>query len=199
MQNNRVRLVISTTRLILREFVPTDWEAVSSFLSDPDVTRYMHFSHYSRSDLRDWFDWCIENSQREQHAAYNWAITLRATEHPIGWLGIGVPSKPADAGERDFGFALDKRYWGRGYMTEALRAILAFEFGSMGSKRIYATCETDNVASARVMERVGMQYEGTFRDADFMGNVAYRHRYGIHHDHFDADGGERSVVEDAAT
>lgn len=176
--------MIKTNRLILRDFIPSDWEAVFSFLSDPEVTQYMHFSAYSRSDFKRWFDWCLANDQKEYRVANNWAIVLQKTGQIIGWLGIGEPSGPTIDGERDFGFALDKQYWGNGYMTEALQAILAYEFEQLGSKRIYGMCEIGNKASARVMEKAGMQYEGTFYDADFEGNVARRFRYGIHYEEF---------------
>jgi RimJ/RimL family protein N-acetyltransferase len=173
-----------TKRLILRDFLPIDWEVVSAFLSDLDVTRYMHFGKYSSSELKNWFEWCLENNQLERPIAYNRAIVLKTSERLIGWFGIGKPSKPSMPGERDFGFALDKQFWGNGYMTEALQAVLAYEFEHLEAKRIFATCETENTASARVMEKAGMQYEGTFYDADFEGNKANRHRYGISYDGF---------------
>jgi RimJ/RimL family protein N-acetyltransferase len=175
-----------TKRLILRDFLPTDWAAVSALLSDPDVIRYMHFSKYSPSDLKNWFDWCLENNQLEQRIAYNWAIVYKSTEKLIGWFGIGRPSKPSMPSERDFGFALNKRYWGNGYMAEATQTVLAYEFEHLDTKRIFATCETENTASARVMEKAGMKYEGTFFDADFEGNKANRHRYGISYHEFEA-------------
>lgn len=177
---------LATKRLILRDFVPPDWAALSAFLSDPDVTHFMHFANYSEADLRDWFDGCLENSQSERQTAYNWAIVLKASEKLIGWFGIGGPSKPSMPGERDFGFALNKQFWGNGYMTEALQAVLAYEFEHLETKRIFATCETENTASARVMQKAGMQYEGTFYEADFEGNEANRHQYAISRGEFEA-------------
>ena len=176
--------MIKTSRLILRDFILTDWEAVFSFLSDQEVTQYMHFSSYSQADFKKWFSWCLANDQKEHRVAHNWAIVLQQAEQVIGWLGIGEPSGPAIEGERDFGFALDKLHWGNGYMTEALQAVLAYEFEQLGAKRIYGMCEIKNEASARVMEKAGMHYEGTFYDADFEGNVARRFRYGIHYEEF---------------
>jgi [ribosomal protein S5]-alanine N-acetyltransferase len=65
-------------------------------------------------------------------------------------------------------------------MTEAVRAVLAYEFEVRGTLRMFATCETGNVGSARVMEKAGMHYEGTFQGTDFEGNWANRHRYALH-------------------
>jgi ribosomal-protein-alanine N-acetyltransferase len=64
-------------------------------------------------------------------------------------------------------------------MTEALQAVLSYEFQKLGTVRVFATCEIPNVASARVMKKAGMRYEGTFYDSDSEGNWAGRHRYGI--------------------
>jgi ribosomal-protein-alanine N-acetyltransferase len=172
--------IITTERLLLRDFVEVDWESVYTFLTDPEVTRYMHFASYSEADLWKWFTWCLDNSQQVHPDAYNWAIVLRVSNQGIGWFGIGSPSEPTRDGERDFGYALHRQYWGQGYMTEALQAVLNFEFEELGSTRIFATCEIENIASARVMEKAGMKYEGTFYHADFEGNWAHRHRYAIH-------------------
>ncbi len=85
----------------------------------------------------------------------------------------------AEEGTRGCGYALNRRFWGQGYMTEAARAIFAYEFTVLGTRRIFAECETPNTASERVMQKSGMIYEGTFYNADFEGNWAMRHRYAI--------------------
>lgn len=82
-------------------------------------------------------------------------------------------------GERSFGYLLARAHWNRGYMTEALRAVLVYEFGTRGTPRVSATCEVENGASARVLEKAGMRLEKTVRDADFEGNWAVRHHYAI--------------------
>lgn len=176
--------ILNTQRLVLREFLVTDWDSINRFLSDPEVNRYMHFAKYDQARRRAWFDWCLEIDQVPDRDIYNWAIALPDTDQIIGWLGIGSPSYPTMTGERDFGYALDQAYWNQGYMTEALRAVLTYEFQELGTLRIFATVETANIASARVMEKVGMRYEGTFHNSDFEGNWADRHRYGVSSDEF---------------
>lgn len=171
--------VLTTERLILRDFEPADWGTTNAILSDPEITRYMHFAGWNEEKRREWFEWCIENSQEPNPDVYNWAICLKDTPNVIGWLGIGSPSQPTMEHERDFGYALSPRYWGQGYMTEALEAVLSYEFMMLKTQRIFATCEVSNPASARVMEKAGMRYEGTFDDTDSEGNRALRHRYAI--------------------
>jgi [ribosomal protein S5]-alanine N-acetyltransferase len=164
---------IESSRLALRDFIPDDQPAVIGLVSDPEVTRHMHFASWNDDKRLQWFVWCLENNERTPRDAYNWAITARATGAVIGWLGIG------GKGDRSCGFALTPSFWGKGYMTEALRAVIAFEFAQRGTSRITATCATDNVASARVLEKAGMTYQGTWSDADFEGNWAHRHHYAI--------------------
>jgi [ribosomal protein S5]-alanine N-acetyltransferase len=180
--------VLETDRLLLRDFSPRDWEAITTILSDPEVTRYMHFASWNEEKRRAWFDWCIGNSRQPNPDVYNWAISLKDTDSAIGWLGIGRASHPTMEHERDCGYVLDQQFWGQGYMTEALRAVLAYEFEVLGTLRIFATCETANRASARVMEKAGMRYEGTFDDTDSEGNQALRHRYAIHTNEYGSPG-----------
>jgi ribosomal-protein-alanine N-acetyltransferase len=175
--------VIQTERLILRDFVEADWDAVNAMLSDSEATRYMHFAQWSAEQRREWFDWCIENSQSPTPDAYNWAIVHKETAQTIGWFGIGSASRPAVDGERDFGYLLARPMWGHGYMTEALQAILPYEFDTLKTPYISATCETANPASARVMEKAGMRHIKTVRDSDSEGNWAERHHYAIHNPH----------------
>jgi RimJ/RimL family protein N-acetyltransferase len=64
-------------------------------------------------------------------------------------------------------------------MTEALRAAIAYEFTTLGTRRITAECQTENLASARVIQKWGMTYEGTFYAEDFEGNGAVEHHYSV--------------------
>ena len=80
---------------------------------------------------------------------------------------------------RECGYALHRRFWGHGYMPEAVRAVFAYEFSVLGTRRIIAECQPQNTASARVMQKSGMKYEGTFYDTDLEGNWTSRLRYAI--------------------
>jgi RimJ/RimL family protein N-acetyltransferase len=63
----------------------------------------------------------------------------------------------------ELGFVLAQPHWGKGYMTEAVRGLVAWALKQKEIYRVWAVCDTDNVASARVMEKAGMQREGTLR------------------------------------
>jgi ribosomal-protein-alanine N-acetyltransferase len=169
---------IETRQLMLRPLAPADWDVVHALLSDAANIEHMHFSTWTEQKRREWFEWCLANDEQADADAINWAITLKRNERVIGWFGIGA-SDDGPIGERSFGYLLDRAWWNRGYMTEALGGVLAFEFGILDTSRIHATCGTANPASARVMEKVGMRLEQTVLDADFEGNWAERHHYAI--------------------
>ncbi|HKS69208.1 MAG TPA: GNAT family N-acetyltransferase [Ktedonobacterales bacterium] len=170
---------LETERLFLRDFAMSDWEVLNAIVSDPAVTRFMHFASWDEDKRRQWLAWMIQDASTPHPWHDNWALTLCSSGQLIGWLYIGASREAAEAGTRGCGYALDPRFWGQGYMTEALRAAITYEFSVLGTQHITAECETENIASARVMQKSGMAYVGTFYDADFEGNWANRHHYTI--------------------
>jgi ribosomal-protein-alanine N-acetyltransferase len=172
---------IETERLILRDFAMSDWDALNEFLSDPDVTRFMHFASWDEERRRQWLTRIVQEAANADRDAYNWAITLRNDGLLIGWLIIGRSRHTSEEGMRECGcgYALNQHYWGQGYMPEALRAAFTYAFTVLGTQVIYAECEVENSASARVMQKCGMEYEGTVYDDDGLGNWAKRYRYKI--------------------
>jgi ribosomal-protein-alanine N-acetyltransferase len=172
---------LETPRLVLRPFAAGDWEVVNAMLSDPVITRYMHFVTWTLDQRRQWFEWCVTSAQQPDLDALNWVITGKDSGNVIGLCHID-PSNDTDAavpGERRVGYLLNRAAWNQGYMTEAMRAVLAYEFGPDGAPRLRATCHVANPASARVMEKAGMRREKTVFDANFAGNPAQWHHYVI--------------------
>jgi RimJ/RimL family protein N-acetyltransferase len=129
----------------------------------------MHFRDMDKAACYAWFLGSIAHSQLQPPDAYNWAITWRDDPTLIGWLGIGAASHPRYRGERDFGYVLHKHLWNQGIMREALQAVLAFEFDTLGTPWITATHSILNPASGRVMRAVGMRYSHTIADTDAAG------------------------------
>jgi RimJ/RimL family protein N-acetyltransferase len=175
----RYMAIIETERLLLRDFAPGDWDALNAIVSDPAVTRYMHFAQWDEQKRRQWHARMVEEASRPHPGVDNWAITLRSDGQLIGWLFIGSSSDQGAAGRRGCGWALGQRFWGQGYMAEALRAAIAYEFATLGTRRITAECQPENLASARVMQKCGMTYDGTFYAEEFEGNGAVEQHYSI--------------------
>jgi ribosomal-protein-alanine N-acetyltransferase len=152
--------MLVTDRLILREFVEDDWRAVHAFLSDPEVSRYVPFQPPTEEETREEIRKAIDG-QRAQPPQYDFALVLRSTGTLIGLCRLTM--RPDELRQAELLYLLNRHYWGRGYATEAVRAVLGYGFEELGLHRVYATCRPANVASSRVMEKVGMQREGHLR------------------------------------
>jgi RimJ/RimL family protein N-acetyltransferase len=113
------------------------------------------------------------HNQLQPRQAYNLAIVHG--QQVIGWIGWGRPADPV-LGDYDFGYALLPAAWGQGFMTESLRAACNFMFESLHAKRIFGECAGSNVASARVMEKSGMQLVHTWQAVDAATGAHEEHR-----------------------
>ncbi len=94
-------------------------------------------------------------------------MTLPADDRAIGAVSCCVAGHSAD-----YGYVLNRRFWGHGYATEASRAIVDWVFSVPSVWRLSATCDTANVASARVLEKSGLSREGLLRRAIIRPNLA---------------------------
>lgn len=159
---------LETPRLILRDLKEDDWSDFHALSADPNVTRYMDFIKTDTEEAaQQWVQGAIYHNQQQPRLAYSLAIVRRRDNQMIGWLGIGRPSiTKAHWGDLDFGYALNRRCWGQGYMTEALNALLAFCFKELAISKIFGECDAANPASARVMEKAGLQFEERMPDHD---------------------------------
>jgi ribosomal-protein-alanine N-acetyltransferase len=153
---------IATARLVVRDFVAADLTDVQALRGDPEVARFMEFAPESAEQARDWLDGVIGHNRRRPREAHNLAVVERASGRAIGWIGTGRSSRRADAGEYGVGYMLASGQWGRGLMAEALRAVLAFTFESLGARRVSAWCWAENAASVRVMAKAGMTFARSY-------------------------------------
>jgi RimJ/RimL family protein N-acetyltransferase/ribosomal protein S18 acetylase RimI-like enzyme len=157
---------LESERLVLRDWVEADLEAVWQLKSDPEVLRYTDEEPLDRAGALDWLAGAIRHNRARPRRAWNLAIARREGGEVVGWLGIGLPSRGGGPGEYSFGYQLIRRHWGRGYATEAARRILRFAFEELGAHRVYAECDPANRASARVLEKAGMRREAHFRQRE---------------------------------
>jgi ribosomal-protein-alanine N-acetyltransferase len=145
---------LETVRLRLRRPRPADAPAVFRFGSDPQVTRYMTWpTHRSLEDARAFLAGC--DPDWEAGREHTWMITVRPSDEAVGTLACSLRE-----GELAVGFVLAQEQWGRGYATEAATRLLQWARGA-GLRRIVATCDADNAASARVLRKLGLRREGS--------------------------------------
>jgi RimJ/RimL family protein N-acetyltransferase len=156
---------LTTQRLILREFVEEDWEAVLTYQSDPLYLRYNPWTQRSEAGVREFVGWFLANQQEQPRAKFQLAVILKGEGRLIGNCGVRV--NDPELREGNIGYELDPRHWGRGYATEAAREIVRFGFEELGLHRIWSWCVAENVGSARVLEKVGMRQEGYLREKEY--------------------------------
>jgi ribosomal-protein-alanine N-acetyltransferase len=156
---------LETERLILRKMVLNDAEAVFAYASNSEVSRYTLWeTHRSIEDSRAFLEFATQ--KYENGGEPDWGIVYRGNGCLVG--ACGLVNWEAEHARAEVGFVLSRDYWGRGLMSEAVRAILRFGFERMNLNRIEARCIAENAASARVMEKAGMVYEGTLRQREYI-------------------------------
>ncbi len=161
---------LETDRLILRKMALNDAEAVFAYASDPEVTRYMIWdTHRTVEDSKAFLELAV--SKYENGAEPDWGIVYKGDRRFVGTCGFA--SWTAEHARAEMGFVISRDYWGRGLVPEAVRAMITFGFDGMSLNRIEARCIAENAASARVMEKAGMTYEGALRQREFI-KGAYR-------------------------
>lgn len=155
-------MILTTPRLVLREFVEEDWRAVLEYQSDPRYLRYYTWTVRTELDVRSFVQQFIDWQQEEPRWRYQLAIVLQAADRLIGNCGIRLAE--AGAKEAELGFEISPAYWSHGYGTEAAQAVVRFGFEELGLHRVWGYCVADNVASWKVMEKLGMRCEGRLRE-----------------------------------
>lgn len=147
------RFHTQTARLILREMRPDDAPALFLLNEDPEVLRYTGDVPFaSERHAREFLaDYPATSYLRDGYG--RWACLSRTTHELLGWCGLRMQ----DSGEVDLGYRLFQRCWGRGYATEAARACLDVGFATLRLPVIVARAADANVASLRVITKLGMQ------------------------------------------
>jgi RimJ/RimL family protein N-acetyltransferase len=150
--------VLETERLRLRPLELTDAQALYEIVSAREIAEgTLTIPHPYRPEWAAEYIASIENENE-------FAITLRSEGTLVGSIALTVESEH-DRGQ--LGYVVGVPYWGNGYATEAGRAVVGHAFEELGLNRVYAFCFSRNVASRRVLEKIGMTHEGTRRGHSF--------------------------------
>ena len=156
---------IETERLILRKLMVSDADDMHEYSRDVNVTKYLTWSpHPDRYYTIDYIKFATKRYKTGEFR--DWAVIDKATGKMIGTCGftsIDLQNKRAE-----IGYCYNAQSWGRGIATEALERVVKFGFDTFDIDRIEGKFMVDNTASRRVMEKVGMMYEGTLRSYMFI-------------------------------
>lgn len=152
---------LETPRLRLRKLKIEDAADMFEYASDPEVARDVTWEpHKSINDSAVFLNSVLQKYAGKKTS--EWGLVLKESGKLIGTCGF-VWWKPEHA-KAEFGYALSRKYWGRGLMTEAAAAVMDFAFDKMKLHRLEARCITTNFGSEKVMLKNGMKYEGLLRD-----------------------------------
>jgi RimJ/RimL family protein N-acetyltransferase len=153
---------LRTPRLLLREYTPDDWEAVHRYASLPEVMRFITYRPNTEDDTRDFIRRVVDLAAEDPREKWEMAV-VDADAGGVLIGGCGYWWTDRETQEAEIGYLFHPDVWRNGYATEVAQALIAFGFTQLGAHRITARCNADNPASARVMEKCGMQREAHFR------------------------------------
>lgn len=152
---------LETERFILRELTDDDTTAIFEIMSDPEVSRYLGRPPMATMEEAKRRVDIFKNEFTKQDG-YAWAITRREDGYMIGFIlfwGIDPAHYRAEAA-----YSLRSQFWGQGITPEAMTAGIDFMFKTVGLHSLKAQTDPDNKASRRVLEKLGFEQEGYFRE-----------------------------------
>lgn len=150
---------LSTPRLVLREFVAEDAPRLFALYSDPDVMRYTGEEPFP--DVRAVRQFIEAYPYYREHGFGRWAVLHRETQEFLGFCGL---RRDNPTPEVDLGFRFFRKYWGKGFATEAARTALAAGFGHFGLTEIIGRSMRENLASTSVLHKLGMTFREVTED-----------------------------------
>jgi len=158
---------LETERLLLRPYREEDFPLLYAMQSDADVVRWLYNEPRTEEETRGLLARKVAGNALAAEDDWLSAVaTLRATGEAVGDIAFHWLSVEHRTGE--IGFMFHPAHQGRGYATEAARPLLDFAFGVMGLHRVIGRAEARNLASARVLEKLGMRQEAHLVENEFV-------------------------------
>jgi RimJ/RimL family protein N-acetyltransferase len=159
-------LPIVTERLRLRAFRPEDFDAVFAMQSRPDVARFLYWEARTEAEVREALAMKVASTAIRDEGDILFLAAELATGELVGDIVLGWTSRRDLAGE--IGFIVHPDHQGRGYATEATRELLRLAFEELHLHRVFGRVEARNIASARVLAKLGMRREAHLIENEFV-------------------------------
>lgn len=198
-----MKIELETTRLILREFEKEDYNLVHQYASDAEVVRFMSWGPNNEEDTLNFILKALGWQQEQPRKVFDFAVVDKWQKRLIGSCGFHLARTASEGSSqaialatngaynldplshtRDqngaIGYCFGKESWGKGYATEAAGAVIKYAFKKLSMHKMFAVCDVDNKASARVLEKVGMRKEGhLLEDIKIKGRWRDSYLYGL--------------------
>lgn len=168
---------LETNRLVLRKLEVSDAEEYFSVLSDPETIKHTRWDLFNT--VEDSIAYLIYLEQKYQsRQAFHWGIIEKDSQKLIG--RVAFISFDEENDRTEIGYVISKHYWNKGFISEAIQELIKYGFNELGVNRIEARCNEDNIGSERVMQKVGMKFEGILREQLKMkGNYKNQKHYSL--------------------
>lgn len=153
-----VPTVLETERLVLRPLEESDWPVLQELGSDPEMQRYLGGHTGTEEEARAYLREIAAEAAAPVRLRHGFAIVLKG-EGRVAGICLLSNVQP-ELRQAELGYALARRYWGMGYTTEAVRALLSHAFQGLGLRRVWGQCNVENLGSWRVLEKLAMRREG---------------------------------------
>jgi RimJ/RimL family protein N-acetyltransferase len=160
MNRHNKDILITTPRLILREYFEADFEGVHNYARDAETVHFMTWGPNTPEDTSNFIKLAISQQTIEPRDHYHLVVTLKEGAQIIGGCGIHIHRPEHKSAE--IGYCFNKQFWKQGYATETMHALLEFGFETLQMHRIIATCNPLNTGSERVMQKNGLRKEAHF-------------------------------------
>jgi [ribosomal protein S5]-alanine N-acetyltransferase len=158
-----MKIFVETERIVLRHIVEGDANDLFYLDSDPEVVRYVGNVPLEK------YEQAVKTIEgiHEQYNKYGiarWAMIEKSSNSFLGWAGLKYITDTVNGKSNyyDLGYRLAKAYWGKGYATEAAKAVLEYGFNIMHLPTIYAIADCENDKSHHVLEKSGLQFVNEF-------------------------------------
>ncbi len=161
-------ILFDSERLTFKEFHIEDAPDLYLLNSDPEVIKYTGDPPFH--SIEDAENFVRNYDHYQKHDFGRWSVFLKSTQEFIGWCGI----KLNEHGDHDLGFRFHQKDWGQGYATEAAKASLNYAFNKLKIETVIGRAANENLASIRVLEKLGMAYYKEDTCGHFKGAKYYR-------------------------
>jgi RimJ/RimL family protein N-acetyltransferase len=159
--NSETLPIITTPRIVLRWISEDDIDSLYEIFSNAQVMRYWSTAPLTNREAAAELHREITDGN-ESDQVFKWGLALRDSNTVIGTTTLF--NLNLDNGRAELGYAMSRAYWGKGYMNEALQALVSHAFDVMKLRRLEADVDPRNTASIRTLERLGFQREGFLRE-----------------------------------
>jgi len=155
-------IILETKRLLLRRQMIEDLDDLWALYCDPEITRYIPDAPRSRAEAKEELEWHMNGHPRFPELGL-WATIHKESGKFIGRCGL-LPWTINGQNEVEVAYTIAREYWGQGLASEAAQAILNYGFARLNLSRLISVIDSENVASQKVAEKIGMTFEKEERD-----------------------------------